>query len=101
MVALPTVVGLVESRKCVGSPLVTVSVALEGGAAPKLTLPLLRRLLPTMKLPPLTLMLIGGAVTVAGMCTGWFAGVKTPVGMAKLKLVVPAAPGTKLRVDVV
>ena len=101
MLALPTVVGLVESRKCVGSLLVRVRVSLEGGAAPNATLPLLRRLLPTMKVPLLTLMLIVGAVTVAAICTAWFDGVKQPVGIAKFKLVVPAVAGTKLRVEVV
>src|SRR5713101_7286838 len=96
MLAVPTVGGLVESRKCVESLVVRVSVPLEGGGAASAMAPLLRRLFPRIKLPLLTLMLMAGSVTVAAICTGWFAGVKMPAGIAKFKLVVPAVAGTKL-----
>jgi len=72
ILAVPTVVGLVESRKCVGSLLARVNVSLEGGAAPKLKLPFWTKLLPMTGPPTLSV----GAVTVATVCTGMFAGVK-------------------------
>src|SRR5579859_4382651 len=92
MLAVPTVTGLVESRKWVGSLLVSVRVSLEGGAAPKLSEPPCTRLLPMMGL----LMLMAGAVTVVTICTGTLVGVKYPVGVARFRLVVPAVAGTKL-----
>src|SRR5271163_3799539 len=95
MLAVPTFVGSAVSRKCVGSPLVNVSVGfagVEGGAAPRLMLPCATTLLPTMG----AFKLIAGAVTVVTICSATFDGVKYPVGVARFKLVVPAVPGTKL-----
>src|SRR3981189_2851816 len=66
MLAVPTIVGSVVSRKCVGSLLVIVIISLDGGATGIDTLPLTIMLLPAIG--PLTL-IAGAAVTEIGTVT--------------------------------
>src|SRR5258708_11095046 len=97
MLAVPTAVGLVESKKWVGSLLVRVNISLEGGAAPKPRLPFCTKLLPTTGLAKLR----SEDHTAELQSPDHLACRLLLENEARFKLVVPAVVGLKLSVEVV